>query len=314
MNSKISIIIPVYNRADLLPETLDSILAQTYTNWQCILIDDHSTDTSTEVLQAYHKKDARFYWEPRPENRPKGANACRNYGLEISKGEYIQWFDSDDLMLPDFLQQKYQAFTSESDFVVSKCINFYPDGSKEEIIKYNNNATQTLNFENFLKEKVYWMTPDLLIRKKAIHTIRFDEKIQSGQEYNFFLNLLAKRSINGLFINKELTLRRMHDSSVQNKLKKDLTKALYSRYVTQSTTLLQVKNTITKPQKVYFLNQLIPLIYQLKLRSKELPHLQEIKALLLQEKGFVKTLSFTLASFLAKKYKKGYKLMNYARS
>ncbi len=314
IDSKISILIPVYNRAGLLPETLDSILAQTYTNWECILIDDHSTDNSTEILQKYSEKDTRFYWEPRPDNRPKGANACRNYGLEISKGEYIQWFDSDDLMLPDFLQKKYNAFTANIDFVVSYCHNFNEKGDEEEIPKYEGNQINTLNFENFLQEKVYWITQDFLIKKTSLQQITFNETLQSGQEYNFFMVLLALNQLNGLFINEKLSLRRIHSASIQQKLKKDLTKALYGRYITQSTTLLQVKQAITKPQIVYFLNLLIPLIYQLKLRSQQLPQLQEIKALLQKEKGLVKALSFTLANFLAKNFKKGYKFMNYARS
>jgi glycosyltransferase involved in cell wall biosynthesis len=310
----ISIIIPVYNRAHLVGETLDSILAQTYPHWECILTDDHSTDTTVAVLKTYAEKDPRFRCAIRPEDRPKGANACRNYGFELSKGEYIQWFDSDDLMLPTFLNEKINYLKNNNDFIITKCVNFYQDSTKENISKYNQNQKYELNFENFLKEKVYWMTPDMLIKKSAVGTTRFDEKIQSGQEYNFFLNLLARQSIKGIFLNKELTLRRMHDNSVQQKLKKNLTKALKSRYITQSTTLLQVKQALTKPQKIYFLNKLIPLTYQLKLRKEKLAHLQEIKKMLKQEKGFLKAAAFTFALYLAKTYKKGYKFMNYARS
>ncbi len=75
----IIIIIPTYNRAHLIGETLDSILAQTYTNWECIVVDDGSTDETDSLLAAYCAKDKRFQYQHRLSDRPKGANACRNY-------------------------------------------------------------------------------------------------------------------------------------------------------------------------------------------------------------------------------------------
>ena len=102
----VSIIIPTYNRAHLISETLDSILTQTYTHWECIVVDDGSDDSTAELLAGYCKKDARFQYHQRPNDRPKGANACRNYGFELCKGEYINWFDSDDLMGNCFMQEK----------------------------------------------------------------------------------------------------------------------------------------------------------------------------------------------------------------
>ena len=85
-NRLISIIIPIFNRASLLSETLDSILAQTYSHWECIIVDDGSTDNTQDVIDRYLKLDSRFRCFSRPSNRPKGANACRNFGYEKSKG------------------------------------------------------------------------------------------------------------------------------------------------------------------------------------------------------------------------------------
>lgn len=94
----VSIIIPTYNRAHLIGETLDSVLAQTYENWECIIVDDGSTDNTEEVVNNYIKRDTRFQFHHRPIDRPKGGNAARNYGFEISKGEYVNWLDSDDIL------------------------------------------------------------------------------------------------------------------------------------------------------------------------------------------------------------------------
>ena len=73
--SLISIIIPTYNRAHLISETLDSILAQTYLNWECIVVDDGSTDTTADVMREYIKKNSRFQYHQRPDNRKKGPNS-----------------------------------------------------------------------------------------------------------------------------------------------------------------------------------------------------------------------------------------------
>jgi glycosyltransferase involved in cell wall biosynthesis len=93
----VSIIIPTYNRAHLIGETLDSVLAQTYTNWECIIVDDGSTDNTDEVVEEYVKKDSRFKYYHRPDEHLPGGNGARNYGFKMSKGEYVNWLDSDDL-------------------------------------------------------------------------------------------------------------------------------------------------------------------------------------------------------------------------
>jgi len=100
---RLSIIIPLYNRAKLIVETLDSILAQTYEDWECIVVDDGSTDDSLAVAQSYAEKDVRFTVVPRPHDRIKGGNTCRNIGYQMATGNLIYWFDSDDLLHPHAL-------------------------------------------------------------------------------------------------------------------------------------------------------------------------------------------------------------------
>ena len=73
----VSILIPNYNKAPYLRETLDSVLSQTYTHWECIIVDDHSTDNSWEILEEYVAKDSRFKLYKRPVDRKQGGNAAR---------------------------------------------------------------------------------------------------------------------------------------------------------------------------------------------------------------------------------------------
>jgi len=139
----VSIIIPTYNRAHLIRETLDSVLAQTYSNWECIIIDDGSTDETNSLLTKYCAKDSRFQYQHRPNNRPKGANACRNYGFELSKGEYINWFDSDDLMMINKLElQVENILKNNCDFVIAKSINLL---LKDKITPIQENKSKALS-------------------------------------------------------------------------------------------------------------------------------------------------------------------------
>ncbi len=101
----VSIIIPTYNREHLIGETLDSVLAQTYTNWECIVVDDGSTDSTEELLKVYFEKDTRFKYFKR-ELLPKGASHCRNIGLGKANGNYCIFLDSDDLLMDFCLERR----------------------------------------------------------------------------------------------------------------------------------------------------------------------------------------------------------------
>ncbi len=103
-NLLFSIIIPVFNRKEILKKTLQTVLDQTYTNWELILVDDGSEDGSKELQDSYAKGNGRIKAFSRPSSRLKGANACRNFGYEKSSGSYVIWLDSDDLLRPNFLE------------------------------------------------------------------------------------------------------------------------------------------------------------------------------------------------------------------
>jgi glycosyltransferase involved in cell wall biosynthesis len=131
MNSEISIIIPTYNRSHLIGKTLESILAQTFQNWKCIVVDDNSTDNTNEVMKDYCEKDQRIRFIKRPSNLKKGANSCRNYGFEKSSSPFIKWFDSDDIMYPNHLELMYSKLVdNDLDFVISDSRNFDSETGK----------------------------------------------------------------------------------------------------------------------------------------------------------------------------------------
>lgn len=114
----VSIIVPCYKQAHLLPETLESVWAQTYPNWECVMVDDGSPDNTEEVAKAYCEKDARFKYV-RKENG--GLASARNYGIAHSEGEYILPLDSDDLIVATYLEEAIERFTSHPETKLVYC-------------------------------------------------------------------------------------------------------------------------------------------------------------------------------------------------
>lgn len=111
----VTVIMPVYNRADLVGKSLDSVLKQSYQNWECIVVDDGSTDNSKQIIQNYREKDDRikYYY-----NENSGAAAARNYGIQQSNGIYILPLDSDDLITETYIEKAVVCFNENPEIKI----------------------------------------------------------------------------------------------------------------------------------------------------------------------------------------------------
>lgn len=217
----VSIIIPAYNRAAFVAETLESIAVQTYPHWECIVVDDGSTDETPAIIQEFASKDSRFRFFHRPENLPKGANACRNFGFLQSKGVFVNWFDSDDLMYPDFIEKKAAALaSSHSDGVISKRAMFW--GKDKSAISYESRTTLSENLlEDFLTLKVTWYLQDVMWRRAfLLGKTLFDEVLRAGQDREFHSRMLLF-SPRLLVVDAYLTMYRMHEENITTSLSRD---------------------------------------------------------------------------------------------
>jgi len=213
MEPLISIIIPAYNRAHLIEETLDSILTQSYTNWECIVIDDHSTDNTYNRVSEIAINDARIRIFKRPNNRSKGPSSCRNYGFELSKGEFINWFDSDDIMMPNKLEIDLININNGGfDFTISQS-SFFNDKSKVENGFWNKNLMSENLIDDFIVKKVGWGVNSPLWRKSSLITanLKFNENLMTSDDYLYHIQALIYK-LNPVIIDEVLVSQRQHNN------------------------------------------------------------------------------------------------------
>lgn len=128
MENKVSIILPVYNVENYLRETLDTIVAQTFTNLEIICINDGSTDSSGEILREYAERDTRFIIE---DQANAGPAAARNRGLDMATGEFVMMLDADDLYDPELIRTAHdRAVQTRCDMIVVRSMEFDDEDNK----------------------------------------------------------------------------------------------------------------------------------------------------------------------------------------
>jgi len=257
----VSIIIPNYNRASLIGETLESIISQTYENWECIIVDDGSTDNSVLVILEYVKKDSRFQLSQRPDDYSKGANACRNIGIQKAQGDYIIFFDSDDLMLENHIEQKLETIRSgDYDFIVARS-RYFNNPENKNPLNYRELGKIPITADNYIQKKINWITFDPIIRTDVARSIRFTEKNRSAEEYNYFVKLVLTTE-KAIAIDEILTKRRIHEGSYQVNLKTEKDIAINQFHYFYDT-FLEVRHMgISKSSSQFLLSESCKILYR----------------------------------------------------
>lgn len=163
---QVSILIPNYNKAPYLRDTLNSVLAQTYTSWECIVVDDHSTDQSWAILEEYAKLDARIKVYIRPVNSAKGGNVCRNFALELAKGELVLFLDSDDILATYCLIQRVEQAQNNPglDFLGFATALFEQVISDAKYL-WNIDTEGESDLSRFLRMDALWQTSGCIYRR-----------------------------------------------------------------------------------------------------------------------------------------------------
>lgn len=191
----VSVIMPVYNREDTIKRAIDSILFQTYSKIELIIVDDVSTDHSVEMISAYNDGRIRLICL----NEHGGAGKARNIGIAHSRGEYIAFQDSDDEWLPDklMIQMNYMkdnafdvCYSSYYNHIGNKVVIVPEDQENKE--RYEKNIRETLKEVNTIG------TPTLVVNRKVLSRLQekgFDERLPRFQDYDLAIRLAQTASI-----------------------------------------------------------------------------------------------------------------------
>jgi glycosyltransferase involved in cell wall biosynthesis len=195
LSPQVTVVIPTYNRAHLVKDAVESVLNQTYQNFELIVIDDGSTDNTKEVLAVYKDKLTYIYQEN------QGRSAARNHGIKLAQGEYIAFLDSDDAWFLDKLERQVPVLESTPPDVVLvhgyKCIvdkNLQPLLGWELKLRklYSLAEKGEETYENYLYFNCIF-TSAILVRRTAIIEIDgYDASIGSLEDFDLYLRLLLK--------------------------------------------------------------------------------------------------------------------------
>lgn len=195
----VSVVIPVYNRQATIQRAVDSVLNQTYSNIEVLVVDDGSTDNSLEMLKKYDNDNrVKIFCQ----KLNQGANAARNRGIREAKGEYIAFHDSDDEWLPEKLEKQI-GLMEKSKYNVSFCAYKIYYAESTQIIPNITKKISSGNIRSILKTKNIVGTPTLVVHRSVITEVGiFDEEMPRLQDYEYIIRIIKKYNI--LFVNEPL--------------------------------------------------------------------------------------------------------------
>lgn len=271
MKKLVSVVIPCYNHALFLAEALNSVLEQTYDNWECIIVNDGSSDNTETIANDWCKKDIRFKYFFKENG---GLSSARNLGLANSKGDFILFLDSDDFIAPEKLLLSVKSFMEDTslDLVITD-FNSVLRAKLVQLEPFVKLADFTFNLENILHKWDLGFSIPIhcaLFKKDSVGDIRFNEKLKAKEDWLFWIQFFKSDS-RTLYINQALVTYRMHEDSmtknvllmnnnqelVINLIKKELNatefelfilnrlKSYQSKYIEYSVKYSEQKNSLT---------------------------------------------------------------------
>lgn len=215
MNPKVSIIVATYNRAHFIEETLLSIQKQTFSDWECLIVDDGGTDNTKEVIAEILEKDRRFQFIKRPDSYLKGLSGCRNYGLDLSKGEYIIFFDDDDIVHPQNLECCVNELAKSNIWfcryireVFFEKFDYNFDFSKAYACFYIDKK----DIEKMLKNELQFNSCAVMWKVICFEKNRYSEQLMYAEDWELYSRIVSS-GFSGISINKSLFYGRKHTDS-----------------------------------------------------------------------------------------------------
>ena len=190
-NKKVSIIIPTFNRENLIRKAIDSVFLQDYQNFEILVIDDCSTDKTGDVIKSY--QDNRIIYIKNKKNY--GAAKSRNIGISKATGDFISFLDSDDEWLPEKLISELRLFEQYPDCIAVSFNQIFINGKNNKIIKKKPLLKGAIDDKKFVNQTEFLRgnaltTNDFTIRKKALTKINgFDEGLAARQDWDIWIRI-----------------------------------------------------------------------------------------------------------------------------
>lgn len=213
MEELISIVLPVYNGERYLRESIDSVLNQTYRNWELIIVDDCSTDSSAKIAKEYTKKDKRIYYYRNENNLRLPRNL--NKGFKLARGNYLTWTSDDNRFKSTALEKMYSALKNDIDaqFVFASCRVINSEGAPIEYIMVDNKRKKQIVGHNVVGAC-------FMYTRKAYEEVgEYNPEFVLVEDYDYWQRIYTK--FNAVVISEILYEYRWHDGALTSTMKKE---------------------------------------------------------------------------------------------
>ena len=197
-----SVIIPTYNRAGIIDRAIESVLAQTYQNWELIVVDDGSTDNTKEIVMSYNDERIKYFWKENEER-----SIARNYGIEKASGNYISFLDDDDYYLPEFFQEFNKKIIAENiPVAVFMCDEYTEDDEGNRKLNYT--PRHLLNNPVRMLWEIQTSIRPFVIHRDIFKKEIFKEECPYGQDFHLAIRIVLKYPL--FYISKPLSVNKIH--------------------------------------------------------------------------------------------------------
>lgn len=204
----VTVVIPCYNHAHYLPDALNSVLAQTFTDWEAIVVDDGSTDNTREAAQRFTDPRIRYIYQ---ENQ--GLSAARNTGIEHALGQFLAFLDADDEWEPTFLAQCLSVLQQDKSLGFVYARTFFIDPQGHKLPQLGGQAVAGERFRERILMGGFFPVHAAIVRRSALENVgRFDTALTSVEDWDMWLRVSAQYPVQS--IDKPLARYRVYPGSM----------------------------------------------------------------------------------------------------
>ncbi len=206
---RVSVIIPIFNRADLISESIESVFVQTYRDFEIVVVNDGSTDNTLEVLSKYEGDNVRII-----NQKNQGQGIARNTGIKASKGELIAFLDSDDLWLPAKLARQVELFDADPNLVwcYSDAMCF-SDKTNHDLYPFSyRNKPYKGQVARYLLLKCFIPTLTVVVRRSVLNEVGLFCNLPTKEDWDLWLRIAANYPVRR--VPEVLARYRMHEGKI----------------------------------------------------------------------------------------------------